>query len=392
QPLFPSVIPVTSLNSPLIPTKFCDGIDNSTNNTIFKMEFRNDFKQDFDEDFSESFSVGTQNVPSLSDSIGPNEPPYTPISGPSTPAYFIPLEAHNTECGTPSACFGLTPPGSSFGGYFPEPKQDPAHYTGFDQFLESPSRRDNDPADAIPQQLMDSYPPLETMPPVGLPPMGLPPMVWNFDNPTYEAPAWGWPLDGPIHLFTGPDLPRKEQPLQDGYISPIPPVPTPSAHQTMHLRVDEVRQKTTALHKAQQRRIAKRRKIARVSPDEDVWIGRREEAGKHKCDHPDCVGKSGFKRSEHLKRHKETVHYIVKLFVCPFCTNHRVRMNRPDNFRSHILLHMRKDGNGRVPHHPGAEDYYNRLMAAVKPRNRRNRNHKVRRVPQNRVPAAIEVF
>lgn len=183
------------------------------------MEFCTDFKQDFDEDFSECFS---ENVPSLSGSIGQNEPPYTPISGRSTPTYYIPLEAQNTGCGTPGAYFGLTPPESSFGGYFPEPKQG-TQYAGFDHFLESPSRRDNDPADAISLQLMDSYPPLEAMPPMGLPPMELLPMVWDFDNPAYEAQPWAWPLDGPIHLFAGQDLPRKEQPLQDGHISPMRP-------------------------------------------------------------------------------------------------------------------------------------------------------------------------
>ncbi|KAI1752171.1 hypothetical protein F4782DRAFT_502214 [Xylaria castorea] len=109
------------------------------------MESNHNIRLNPNEDFSKRFSVGKENMSPTYDSAMNNvQQPYTPISSRSTPAYYsVPMEKNYTDCSTLSV-FGLTPPEPTFGGYYPSLKEEPTYYMGFNQFSESPSRRDSD--------------------------------------------------------------------------------------------------------------------------------------------------------------------------------------------------------------------------------------------------------
>ncbi|KAJ4161663.1 uncharacterized protein LMH87_007689 [Akanthomyces muscarius] len=74
----------------------------------------------------------------------------------------------------------------------------------------------------------------------------------------------------------------------------------------------------------------------------------------HKCDHPGCC--KSFRRKEHLKRHKQSIHGEgPNRFSCEFCGKHQ--FNRQDNLNSHRRLHARANANrgrGGVEYIPDA--------------------------------------
>ncbi|KAI1751159.1 hypothetical protein F4782DRAFT_547765 [Xylaria castorea] len=339
------------------------------------MESNYNIRLNPNEELSKRFSVGTENIPPSYDSAMNNvQQPYTPVSGRSTPAYYsVPMEKNYTDCST-LAVFGLTPPESTFGGYYPSLKEEPAHYMGFNQFSESPNRRDSDEIPGIgfryqqplslsvetadPRQL-GRYPFLDQAMPSSL---ELPPIPYFIDNSPYDFTSMGWPMDEPLQVLATQDSPLNEAPLPNIH---VPPMPISSAYQGRRLHVDEVQQKSTALQRVQQHRITKR------GAAQPHFSYVKINSGLHMCKHPSCKDKKGFKRQEHLKRHENTVHYLIKGHDCPFCSSHN--FNRDDNFRQHVTLHTIKGGTGRTLFCEGAQSFLDMLNARVKPRNVGNR-------------------
>ncbi|KAI0448998.1 hypothetical protein F5B21DRAFT_495711 [Xylaria acuta] len=263
---------------------------------------------------------------------------------------------------------------------------------GFDNFAGSPSRRGSDDVGAVVQHqqplpipiessdplLLPRYPPPDQTTP---PTLELPPAPYYYGNPTYDIP-WMWPMDGPIQLFGGQDPPPTQGPAQNSHILPIP---NPPAHQRP-LCVDEVRQKSTALHKVQQYRVTKRKPAGPVFAYGREWP--TLDKGKYECQWPGCKGKKrGFKRQEHLKRHENTVHLLLSHCRCPFCI--AKPFNREDNFRTHVLLHTKKGGTSRTKYHPDAQAYLDMLNLKVKQRNHAEKRVRVeKRVARGRKAAS----
>ncbi|KAK6073718.1 C2H2 finger domain-containing protein [Seiridium cupressi] len=91
--------------------------------------------------------------------------------------------------------------------------------------------------------------------------------------------------------------------------------------------------------------------------------------GTHKCQMPECVGKKGYKRSEHLKRHMESVHNPdANTVQCEYCGHN---FNRKDNWKQHLLLHTKsaRSATARTNYFPEAVAKYEEEMLKTKRRN-----------------------
>lgn len=91
-----------------------------------------------------------------------------------------------------------------------------------------------------------------------------------------------------------------------------------------------------ALHQAQSTESTLRaRKAQRKQPQLDVVA-----AGRFFCDFKGCKSKQqGFRRQEHLKRHKKT-HLVIKNLQCCSCDK-TFGEDRSDNFGAHVRLHTK---------------------------------------------------
>ncbi|KAK3366394.1 hypothetical protein B0H63DRAFT_456105 [Podospora didyma] len=142
--------------------------------------------------------------------------------------------------------------------------------------------------------------------------------------------------------------------------------PSPSeAAARRRLFVEEARQKTTALQRAQG--IRARAKAAKC--DNSVAVGDgvavpKIASGKHRCPHPNCQSKQ-YKRMEHLKRHLRSAHG-KDIYECNFCDK---IFNRNDNRRQHHYLHTVPNRRApRVKWMEGAEKALEEELKQIKPR------------------------
>ncbi len=71
------------------------------------------------------------------------------------------------------------------------------------------------------------------------------------------------------------------------------------------------------------------------------------------CDFPGCKSEHGFKRNEHLKRHKKT-HGAQKVLQCKYCAK-KFQLDRFDNYRSHVYLHSQNKKGSRTKYFPEAQ-------------------------------------
>ncbi|KAI1745600.1 hypothetical protein F4680DRAFT_465520 [Xylaria scruposa] len=317
------------------------------------MEFPTNLRVEFKEGTPGSFSVGTENVPSTTPESASLhiQQPYTPLSSRTTPTFHsMPMKTNQPGYGT-SGLFGLTTPESTYGGFVPEPhKPDSGHYLQV-----------TDP------RYLSKYPPLDPTLPS---PLDLPQVSYYPNNSTYDFSSLEWPADGPSRYFTRQDVPLNEVSLHN---NTLPPLPSPYLYQARP-SVEEVRQKSEALQRVQQRHIAKRK--ARASQNALNRPVAVIEAGLHVCRLGGCEGNRGFKRHEHLKRHINTVHFKLAEHRCAFCWFFGCGtkpFNRFDNFRQHVGLHCKKDGSGRTRFHHLAPRFHALLEALIKPRNKKKR-------------------
>ncbi|KAI8634281.1 hypothetical protein F5Y19DRAFT_207425 [Xylariaceae sp. FL1651] len=359
------------------------------------MDIHMDLRVGFDEDFSfggQSLSCSSSSGSfSSASTANSSQDPFTPTSGRSTPGLQPMLMEHDTvACGT-STSFGLTPPASAFGSYFPsDTKAEIPHYLNYEALSATPSRKaslqtsamDFECAPMIPTPTTSQNNSLQSANPQSLghypfadqlfsPPLEFPPPPYSLENSTYDiAPSWTWPGESPVNFFErhnspGTSTTLKEISLRERHNAPPPYF---SLHDRKRLCVDGVQQKTTALHQVQQGyRVSKRNRTQKTT-----MIGGKPVSvfpkGLHRCLHEACVGRKPFKRQEHLKRHEISVHGDQEKIntICEFCFK---KFNRKDNWRSHITLHTKKGGSGRTEYFEGAQAVLDEELRRTKQRN-----------------------
>ncbi|KAI3327848.1 hypothetical protein HD806DRAFT_484163 [Xylariaceae sp. AK1471] len=346
--------------------------------------------------FDEGFSFESQSLPcsssgsfSSASTASSSQDPFTPTSGRSTPGLQPILMDHdNVVCGT-STSFGLTPPASAFSGYFPsETKSDSHHYMSYESLSATPSRRasmqagamDFECAPMMPTPTASRNASIQSTNPQSLghqhyadqmisPPLEFPPPPYSLDNSAYDvAPSWTWPGDSPVNFFERHDSPGTAN-LQDVSLreSHYGLPQHFQLHEMRRLCLDGVQQKTTALHRVQQRyRTSKRSRIQKTT-----MIGEKSVVvfakGLHRCQEAACVDRKPFKRQEHLKRHLTTVHGDQDEIntTCIFCSK---VFNRKDNWRSHLALHTKRQSSGRTNYFEGAQAVLDEEMRKTKQR------------------------
>ncbi|KAI1330617.1 hypothetical protein F5Y16DRAFT_339099 [Xylariaceae sp. FL0255] len=331
-----------------------------------------------EDDFSFCNSSGSFSSASTTSS---SQEVFTPTSGCSTPGIPPMLMDHESMT---SSGFSLTPPPSTFGGYYAsEAKSEASRYPTYDTMSATPSRKtsvQNSVVDFDFAHLMitpsagsshqpanhPNYghyqfgdritsPPLDTVPPPYQEHLG------------YEiSQSWSWPTDSPVNIFDRHDSPGAQLP-RDGSLRDRSNVPPPyfQGNDRRQIAINDVQQRTAALQKVQARRTAKRRSQKNTSMMGDIPVLKCEK-GAHYCCYPGCESKP-FKRQEHMKRHIDTVH-SDRYVRCPFCKEGKPKkFNRQDNFRQHLGLHTTKN-TGRTEYAEGAQAMLDAMMLQTKQR------------------------
>ncbi|GAB1313615.1 hypothetical protein MFIFM68171_03825 [Madurella fahalii] len=198
-----------------------------------------------------------------------------------------------------------------------------------------------------------------------------------------DEPSDAWSIflepDSPISRSKKRSAPRLLEPFEPIKVEDedvMTPPSTPWAPPRKRSRMEDVRQRTADLRKAQQRpqsdpRARERRSKQRLAPamESDGMIT-LAKAGAHKCDWEGCDAKP-FQRREHMKRHVTSVHLKVGWSYCEFCNNRP--FNRVDNYITHMRLHTLNRGSGKAQYVPAAVEEYKRLIKARKIRKFRKR-------------------
>ncbi|KAI0154407.1 hypothetical protein GGR57DRAFT_512350 [Xylariaceae sp. FL1272] len=360
-----------------------------------------DLHMDLRVGFGEDFSFDSQTFPCNSSSGGSftsasttssTQDPFTPTSGCSTPGLQPMLMEHEIIASGASSSYGITPPSSAFGGYFPsETKVDLPHGYGYEPLSGTPSRRASVQPHAgsidfeyapimstptasqghpVQSTNSQSFPHYSFGEAITSPPLEYPPPSYSLENSAFEiAPAWPWPNDSPVNLFEKRESPGplslREIPLRERQPAHVY-IPVPGRRHMYD--VDHVQQRTTALHRAQGGRMKRKRTqeaILHMDSYGEIPIPRCPKGG-HRCPYEICSDRKAFKRQEHLKRHIQTVHEEHITTICEFCTK---KFNRRDNWRSHLVLHTKKDASGRTPYHERAQAVLDEEMRKTKQRN-----------------------
>ncbi|EXK77007.1 hypothetical protein FOQG_18270 [Fusarium oxysporum f. sp. raphani 54005] len=162
-----------------------------------------------------------------------------------------------------------------------------------------------------------------------------------------EAPeidsSWSCANDRPISFFPNKqlfsgfdsfDLDRHSQSL--GY-SPHEPISANRMRAQRKMMVD-TQQKSAKMQKPKIQ--SSRKRSIKSDPGQTDAVRR----AMCKCDYPDCH--KGFRRNEHLRRHKQTYHdEEPNRFSCEFCG--KDQFNRQDNLNNHRKLHARPNSRNR---------------------------------------------
>ncbi|XXG96398.1 Glutaminyl-tRNA synthetase [Hypoxylon texense] len=328
------------------------------------MDMHLDLKVGYDEAFNFDshlpYSSSTGSFSSASTASSMPEP-FTPTSGRSTPGLRSVSMEHEHIHYPASGGFELTPPSSTFGGFYPpDVKADFQRYMQYHSASPSPSRKSSIQAQSMEMEyapmMPNTYPPLSSQE-HGLESAGSqqlnhfsfaeyvasPPFpVSTSGYPVDNAASWAWTGDSPVSLFG-----RGHQSASPSPSQPLPPRDrnnlTPSylaSHGRRRVNMNKVQQKSSALHRAQDRSGIRIERIA---------------AATFNCNYPNCQ-KGPFKRQEHLKRHKITKHAdnpSTIITSCPICEK---PFNRKDNYRQHLKLHtLMHRPTRRTDYHPDAQ-------------------------------------
>ncbi|KAI1084564.1 hypothetical protein F5B20DRAFT_211046 [Whalleya microplaca] len=357
------------------------------------MDIHMDLRVGFDEDFA----FGTQSSVSCASSAGSYSSssnasslpdPFTPTSGRSTPGLrFISME-HDSVSYPPPGGFDLTPPTSAFGGYFPsDVKSESPHYVDNGDMSPSLSRKSSvqattmgfEYAHMLPASMVSQHNSLESANPRALghysfadqitsPPFPISTPGYTLEGASCEMSSmWAWPGDGSESFFARDNSPssspaRHIHSRENGGLNPA----YFSSHGKRRFNMEEVQQKTSALHQIQHdHRLHMKRQ--RMAHNRGLPGGiQRIPPGTHRCLVPGCP-KKPFKRQEHLKRHMLTCHTPdAVLTCCPFCDR---PFNRKDNYRQHLRLHTLKNRSiRRTQYFSEAQALYDEEMRKTKQR------------------------
>lgn len=244
--------------------------------------------------------------------------PHTPLSGPSTPSRSASLDYGSSFASSiDGLSFEPSPPSSATSTYFPTSLKasDVSDFT-HPSFPMTPPRGQlrfpGHPMSGCGTQLAHSpmdfclymnglgSQSLSSTPP-GLVKLDEPPDAWSiFPEP-----------DSPISWSKKRSAPRLLEPFEPIKVEDedvMTPPSTPWVPPRRRSRMEDARQKTADLRKAQQRlqshpRARERRAKQRLSPEvENDGMITLAKAGVHKCDWEGCDAKP-FQRREHMKRH-----------------------------------------------------------------------------------------
>ncbi|KAI1769909.1 hypothetical protein F4818DRAFT_456469 [Hypoxylon cercidicola] len=336
------------------------------------MDMHIDLKVGFDEAYNfdnhlpYSSSTGSFSSASTASSL---PEPFTPTSGRSTPGLRSVSMEHEHIHYPHSGGFELTPPSSAFGGYYPpDVKADFHRYMDYHSASPSSSRKSSIQTQVMEMEyapmIPNTYPPLPAQDHHGLESTGSHPMshysfadyvtsphypvstsTYPVDNTICASSSqWTWTGDSPVSLFgrghqsASPSPSQALQPRDRNGLTPS----YLASQGRRRMNMDKVQQKTSALHRAQDRSGVRIERIA---------------AATFKCNYPNCQ-KGPFKRQEHLKRHKVTKHNenpATIITECPICQK---PFNRKDNYRQHLRLHtLQHRPTRRTDYHPEAAKY-----------------------------------
>ncbi|KAH8878992.1 hypothetical protein GQ53DRAFT_849908 [Thozetella sp. PMI_491] len=150
------------------------------------------------------------------------------------------------------------------------------------------------------------------------------------------------------------------------------------------LFTEGARQKTTVLRKIQGSGLPPSRPpagIKRCSKTAPLLVEVSvAPSRKFKCDWPECQAK--FKRTEHLKRHINSIHLKLYNVKCEFCNK---TFNRGDNYESHLDLHANPDNKTkktkRTDYFPAATH----KLAGIKDARDRRTKKEIQRAKQAQV-------
>ncbi|KAJ1338718.1 tramtrack [Microdochium nivale] len=295
---------------------------------------------------------------------------YTPSSGRSTPARRIrTLDYDNIPC-SGSIAYDLTPPASALSNYFPQDiKNSFPDLLEYDPITSTPSRKASlQTTHTMEFDYPQMYHHIPTVDPANSHLLG----QFAFAEP-YNATPFPSNSAFSLDVLACHDVAAWPSCHDDSPSSFFGSLPSPVGSMTPHhlhhdlhhqqskrrIHFEDIQQKTSALHRAQQGKPSKRDKLMDFT---------RIPQGMYRCDFAECANRRPFKRQEHLKRHKETKHKLDGvIFSCPFCSK---TFNRRDNYRSHLLLHTKQDRTiSRTRYDPRALALYEEEMRNTKHRN-----------------------
>ncbi|KAM5528284.1 hypothetical protein FOXYSP1_19553 [Fusarium oxysporum f. sp. phaseoli] len=155
---------------------------------------------------------------------------------------------------------------------------------------------------------------------------------------------WSCANDRTISFFPNKQIPsgfdsfnldrHSQSPLGYSLHEPI----SPNRTRAQRKMVVKVRQKSDKMKKPKIQLLRKR--SIKSDPGQADAVRR----ARYKCYYPGCH--KGFRRNEHLRRHKQTYHGEGRnRFSCEFCR--KDRFNRQDNLNNHRRLHARPNNRNR---------------------------------------------
>ncbi|KAK3298017.1 uncharacterized protein B0H64DRAFT_136209 [Chaetomium fimeti] len=314
-----------------------------------------DFGNDADFDFNSLGAGWPSGSVSGSSCASSSFGPHTPTSGRSTPHYSASFDFSSSFASSTGVVpFDPSPPSSATSTYFPmTPKSSNVSNFVYPVFPATPSRGQLvfscDPlssytAQLTPSQNMDCSFPMNHVDSHSY--LAASSALGQYDHLPNGVSHWTYP-DSPIsfdqHSPAGAaqSVQSIKQEFDEDMMTPM----TPSVATKKRVLMDETRHRAMALQQQMQqcspsksRTRAKRAKKRRTGAagDDNFSMDAVEPATKCKCPVEGCDKR--YRRSEHMKRHIQSVHEmsVEKLFRCDWCPH---TSNRLDNLTAHIKLH-----------------------------------------------------
>ncbi|KAL2135790.1 hypothetical protein VTI74DRAFT_6856 [Chaetomium olivicolor] len=293
----------------------------------------------------------------------------TPTSGRSTPAFSTGLDFSSSFASSVDAVvFDLSPPSSATSTYFP---MSPKNGNAFD-FVYTELSLTPTPAQLSFSSHQFCPPPMASshemdcsffMNPLSQTLMSTPSSVTPFER-----------LPAPVSHWTHSDSPVSfQQHSPSRVISPTRSIKQECEENMMAWEQSSAARRRARLESSRLQKVQKRHQqqpphiksekqhLPPLVADDVV------EPGKYRCREEGCTS-GPYRRNEHLKRHMKTKHDKDEiLYACNWCLR---KVNRKDNFISHLKLHTVPGRKARIKFEPGAVLQYQEEIKKFKPRRR----------------------